>query len=124
MKLASSVVHNWGELDLPLRISAAMGLLSGASLPIVYEFILPSFGGAPSIIGLALTIIYPPLALFVIPPMAGFVGTIALLLGPMSVEQRGIVGFIVFIASEEHTSELQSPCNLVCRPLLDKKKRR
>src|SRR5256885_13233048 len=24
--------------------------------------------------------------------------------------------------SEEHTSELQSPCNLVCRLLLDKKK--
>ena len=99
MKLASSVVHNWGELDLPLRISAAMGLLSGASLPIVCEFILPSFGGAPSIIGLALTIIYPPLALFVTPSIAGIVGTIALLLLPMSVEQRGIVGFIVFIAS-------------------------
>src|SRR5256885_13141959 len=26
------------------------------------------------------------------------------------------------IRSEEHTSELQSPCNLVCRLLLDKKK--
>src|SRR5256885_12494393 len=26
--------------------------------------------------------------------------------------------------SEEHTSELQSPCNLVCRLLLEKKKRR
>ena len=25
--------------------------------------------------------------------------------------------------SEEHTSELQSPCNLVCRLLLEKKKR-
>src|SRR5688500_19808423 len=25
--------------------------------------------------------------------------------------------------SEEHTSELQSPCNLVCRLLLDKKKK-
>src|SRR5256885_11222335 len=25
--------------------------------------------------------------------------------------------------SEEHTSELQSPCNLVCRPLLARKKR-
>src|SRR5256885_6651112 len=27
-----------------------------------------------------------------------------------------------FIRSEEHTSELQSPCNLVCRLLLEKKK--
>src|SRR5256885_5717350 len=26
------------------------------------------------------------------------------------------------VRSEEHTSELQSPCNLVCRPLLEKKK--
>src|SRR2546426_9272864 len=28
------------------------------------------------------------------------------------------------IRSEEHTSELQSPCNLVCRLLLEKKKTR
>src|SRR5256885_9021063 len=28
-----------------------------------------------------------------------------------------------FRRSEEHTSELQSPCNLVCRLLLEKKKR-
>src|SRR5256885_8382702 len=28
-----------------------------------------------------------------------------------------------FARSEEHTSELQSPCNLVCRLLLEKKKR-
>src|SRR5256885_10683524 len=30
--------------------------------------------------------------------------------------------WIVTIRSEEHTSELQSPCNLVCRLLLEKKK--
>src|SRR2546426_8542404 len=28
---------------------------------------------------------------------------------------------IVYVRSEEHTSELQSPCNLVCRLLLEKK---
>src|SRR5256885_6752082 len=28
-----------------------------------------------------------------------------------------------FSRSEEHTSELQSPCNLVCRLLLEKKKK-
>src|SRR5256885_12633022 len=28
---------------------------------------------------------------------------------------------ILFMRSEEHTSELQSPCNLVCRLLLEKK---
>src|SRR5256885_6457991 len=30
---------------------------------------------------------------------------------------------IVHCRSEEHTSELQSPCNLVCRLLLEKKKK-
>src|SRR5688500_8474647 len=32
--------------------------------------------------------------------------------------------FVILARSEEHTSELQSPCNLVCRLLLEKKKRR
>src|SRR5256885_17171792 len=31
------------------------------------------------------------------------------------------LGDLVFVRSEEHTSELQSPCNLVCRLLLEKK---
>src|SRR5256885_11276479 len=30
---------------------------------------------------------------------------------------------MITMRSEEHTSELQSPCNLVCRLLLEKKKR-
>src|SRR5256885_7783906 len=40
----------------------------------------------------------------------------------------GTVGIVIALAaitgkrSEEHTSELQSPCNLVCRLLLEKKK--
>src|SRR5256885_10133995 len=36
-----------------------------------------------------------------------------MILTPLAVSDR----------SEEHTSELQSPCNLVCRLLLEKKKR-
>src|SRR5256885_10964030 len=45
-------------------------------------------------------------------------------------QQSGIISRQPFIElllehlrSEEHTSELQSPCNLVCRLLLEKKKR-
>src|SRR2546426_4037501 len=34
--------------------------------------------------------------------------------------QMGVAG----VRSEEHTSELQSPCNLVCRLLLEKKKKK
>src|SRR2546426_6124126 len=33
------------------------------------------------------------------------------------------VGAVSGTRSEEHTSELQSPCNLVCRLLLEKKKK-
>src|SRR2546426_8464813 len=40
--------------------------------------------------------------------------------------ERGILryrGIPIEERSEEHTSELQSPCNLVCRLLLEKKKK-
>src|SRR5256885_7442498 len=37
-------------------------------------------------------------------------------------EFRELVAMVERIRSEEHTSELQSPCNLVCRLLLEKKK--
>src|SRR5256885_9858728 len=36
----------------------------------------------------------------------------------------GLAGHSSVSRSEEHTSELQSPCNLVCRLLLEKKKKR
>src|SRR5256885_8528451 len=36
---------------------------------------------------------------------------------------QGEEHFRVGLRSEEHTSELQSPCNLVCRLLLEKKTR-
>src|SRR2546426_3083446 len=36
----------------------------------------------------------------------------------------GAAGGGVWKRSEEHTSELQSPCNLVCRLLLEKKKKK
>src|SRR2546426_7248284 len=34
-----------------------------------------------------------------------------------------VESFLQLVRSEEHTSELQSPCNLVCRLLLEKKKK-
>src|ERR1039457_7211248 len=33
-----------------------------------------------------------------------------------------VISYGLLLGSEEHTSELQSPCNLVCRLLLGKKK--
>src|SRR5688500_14104128 len=45
-------------------------------------------------------------------------------LGYAAIELRGVAGEMDLpkVRSEEHTSELQSPCNLVCRLLLEKKK--
>src|SRR5256885_12785944 len=40
----------------------------------------------------------------------------------LSVFYKDPIGDIFHTRSEEHTSELQSPCNLVCRLLLEKKK--
>src|SRR5256885_9353684 len=37
--------------------------------------------------------------------------------------KRGVRADTAHLRSEEHTSELQSPCNLVCRLLLEKKKK-
>src|SRR5256885_11508047 len=42
-------------------------------------------------------------------------------LGPNQSDISG--NFTLNFRSEEHTSELQSPCNLVCRLLLEKKKK-
>src|SRR2546426_5101783 len=35
-----------------------------------------------------------------------------------------VPSLVIIHRSEEHTSELQSPCNLVCRLLLEKKKKK
>src|SRR2546426_10838735 len=44
--------------------------------------------------------------------------------GRQEVRHRHGEGHARRCRSEEHTSELQSPCNLVCRLLLEKKKKR
>src|SRR2546426_4834741 len=44
--------------------------------------------------------------------------------GPDLARARSLGADVVGVRSEEHTSELQSPCNLVCRLLLEKKKKK
>src|SRR5256885_10587474 len=48
-------------------------------------------------------------------------GEFVFLTGPSGSGKTTILK-LLYMRSEEHTSELQSPCNLVCRLLLEKKK--
>src|SRR5256885_15603976 len=60
--------------------------------------------------------IYPDCARSRRPPHSRGPGRASAGLGPADWHAR--------VRSEEHTSELQSPCNLVCRLLLEKKKKK
>src|SRR5256885_11846922 len=70
---------------------------------------------------------YPPLSRSELPPLP-----VPLLMSPLprvapprlSAPAHFMEGGNSQIRSEEHTSELQSPCNLVCRLLLEKKKKK
>src|SRR5256885_8501079 len=52
----------------------------------------------------------------------GALGALAFGIGTSEVEHV-LATQTLLVRSEEHTSELQSPCNLVCRLLLEKKKK-
>src|SRR2546426_9236369 len=65
--------------------------------------------------GASLTVLAPQIA------MLGAVLGVAFTVG--SDADRAAIA-LTLTRSEEHTSELQSPCNLVCRLLLEKKKNR
>src|SRR2546426_6602870 len=57
-------------------------------------------------------------------PLLGVVGASAVFAFALlaSGQNSTLTGTLAGQRSEEHTSELQSPCNLVCRLLLEKKK--
>src|SRR5256885_11408912 len=58
------------------------------------------------------------------PPPAGRSHRVSVARGAPDLVEVSLLASLPFLRtrSEEHTSELQSPCNLVCRPLLEKKK--
>src|SRR3989454_3853290 len=96
-------------IALTIVIASALAGMAGALLgPVV---VLTPFTGA-SLIGKAFAIV-------IIGGDGSMHGAIiaGLLVGVVE-------AFTVQYRSEEHTSELQSPCNLVCRLLLEKKKKR
>src|SRR5256885_3926676 len=69
--------------------------------------------------------VMPPVLAWLLQPLVG-VDARLITVGAVLVLNASLVLFIDadqrLQRSEEHTSELQSPCNLVCRLLLEKKK--
>src|SRR2546426_5787275 len=59
-----------------------------------------------------------PAAGYITVPASLAVGALSALVSYTAIQIRATTR----LRSEEHTSELQSPCNLVCRLLLEKKK--
>src|SRR2546426_9031930 len=67
-----------------------------------------------------IVVLAPLVALIFLEPNLSMALLVALLAGVVLFTAGARIGH--FLRSEEHTSELQSPCNLVCRLLLEKKK--
>src|SRR5256885_14094514 len=102
-----------------LRVSAALltMILPTAALPV--KAILSTWGcatmAAPAVSPKPLTMLTTP---------GGRPASSSQLANSRAVSGVCSAGLSTQVRSEEHTSELQSPCNLVCRLLLEKKKKK
>src|SRR2546426_12472211 len=130
------------ETNPPRRIGRSIGavlagMLAGIILTLGTDIVLHAIGVFPpwgqSMVGFD----GPLLLATVYRTVYAVVGSyIIARLAPDRPMQHALVGGVVGLAvstvgavvtwnrSEEHTSELQSPCNLVCRLLLEKKKKK
>src|SRR5256885_7005607 len=86
-----------------------------------YTTLFRSCAGAVAVIWVALSTVKP--VAFVAPNLTEVapVRLVPVITTELPPADGPLVGARLVIRSEEHTSELQSPCNLVCRLLLEKK---
>src|SRR2546426_8244188 len=68
--------------------------------------------------------LFPYTTLFRSPARSTCCASATLRIPPPTVNGTNSLSATRLTRSEEHTSELQSPCNLVCRLLLEKKKQK
>src|SRR5205807_3160550 len=97
--------HHRDLPSFPTRRSSDLGLLRPWSGRISFGGKVVDRMGAEKIVRLGLGMVPGPPGIF----------------RDMTVTDNLRVGSFALARSEEHTSELQSPCNLVCRLLLEKK---
>lgn len=108
--LAFSVLSNWHEMSRPLRLTAVFGIVSvvwliiaACDMAIESSRLLPSLFlfsfllDAPVAIALNTGII--GVLFFIVGPVVGFMGALLLLLHSMTVEQKGVLGFISLLCS-------------------------
>src|SRR2546422_8366341 len=121
-----------GGMDGGFPLWVAFVFVSGIGLLWVYAAIRPGFGAGVKtavIAGLAVWFFVGLLHAIGESPM-GFMPERLMVIGTcvalVSIPVATVVGAYVYkeIRSEEHTSELQSRLHLVCRLLLEKKKKR
>src|SRR5205807_6711921 len=100
--------------------TGALFLLVGMLYDRRHTFEISEYGGlATPMPKLAAFFLFVALSSLGLPMLNGFVGEYLVLLGTYQ-RHWGWASWAA-LRSEEHTSELQSPCNLVCRLLLEKK---
>src|SRR2546426_3588483 len=115
------------SLMLIQQVAKQLSGLLGKGLPpgVIAEVFVLSL---PFIVAVTLPMAVLVAVLHVFTRLAGDNEMTALQAGGVSVARvvapvlAGATGVALLSRSEEHTSELQSPCNLVCRLLLEKKK--
>src|SRR5256885_4710936 len=97
-----------GNVDLKLGLIMAFGTIGGAEVGAQLIQMLKRAGNVNLVVSIVSIVVYISISSFMI--------------WESRKTLRSKKGGTVAPRSEEHTSELQSPCNLVCRLLLEKKK--
>src|SRR2546426_1171835 len=116
-------------LGIGLPSGVEFGIMT-VYLALVYSITRPFGAAAQAGFGIGMRVIQagfmPVVALaFSVAPVAGqnFGARLAQRVKDTFKDAAWLAAALMVVRSEEHTSELQSPCNLVCRLLLEKKKK-
>src|SRR2546430_6223580 len=104
--------HNYYPTNKWVLFGHHFAAISGAG-PLIGPVLAAQFGFLPGLLWLVIGVC-----------LSGAVHDFMILVGSIRRKGKSLAEIARTERSEEHTSELQSQSNLVCRPLLEKKKQR